>query len=491
MKSMMALLAAVPDIHFSGVRRVTSSTSRHKTLGNSPVGSLKAGPWQTLGRKGEVMIKAGSAICSITPDFPAMMCGYPTSQVSTGVHDKLYASALYLECGGQAFIYITSDLCYYSRSRSDQILAAVEAATGVETKHIILCAIHTHSGPMPSCNPYEGNMGPEMYPEYMDQVMEKIAAIAKEAKETAFPAKIGYGTGYCGKEQGVGGNRHDPNYDADPSVLVFAVQDMEGNLRACFTNYALHPTVIHAENTLISADYVGYTRLAVNEKYPKAVFGFVQGCSGNQSTRFFRHGQTFEEAERIGRAIGNAVVDVLDNMQFCAEDVKIAFADLDFYPSQMREIPSKEEALANAEKAKREYDELVANKAPYSVCRSAECTLIGANVMVKHTCEVEKYGKEKVIANGLPVRMRAVRVGDWAVVAISAELFVEIGLSIKKASPFKETFVSAVSLGNTVGYICSDYAYDQYCYEPQGSLFCRGIAGEVIEAAGKLLQSLA
>ena len=436
------------------------------------------------------MIHAGSAICKITPDFPAMMCGYPTSQVSTGVHDDLYASALYLECGGQEFIYITSDLCYYSRTRSDRILEAVEAATGVDKTHVILCAIHTHSGPMPSCNPYEENLGPEMYPDYMDKVMGQVAAISKEAKETAFPAKIGFGTGYCGKEQGVGGNRHNPDYDADPGVPVLAVQDMDGTLRACLTNYALHPTVLHADNTLISADYVGYTRVAIAEKYPKAVFGFVQGCSGNQSTRYFRHGQTFEEAERIGRAIGNAVLDTLDKMTFSAEDVKIAFADYAFYPSQTRVIPSHADAVKNAEKAKREYDELIANKAPYSVCRSAECTLIGANQMVRHAYEAEKYGMDKVLANGLPVRMRAVRVGDWGVFAVSAEMFVDIGLAIKAASPFKCTFVSAVSMGATVGYICSDYAYDQYCYEPQSSLFCRGIAGEVTEAAVKLLKSI-
>ncbi len=446
----------------------------------------------SAGAEGRItMIQAGSAICSITPDFPAMMCGYPTSQVSTGVHDKLYASALYLACGGQEFIYVTSDLCYYSRTRSDRIVDAIAAATGVDKKHIILCAIHTHSGPMPSCNPYEESLGAEMYPEYMDQVMEKIAGIAKEAKETAFQAKIGYGTGYCGKEQGVGGNRHNPDYKADPSVSVLAVQDMDGTLRACLTNYALHPTVLHADNSLISADYVAYTRVAVNEKYPQAVFGFVQGCSGNQSTRFFRHGQTFEEAERIGRAIGGAVTDVLENMQFSADDVKIAFADLDFYPSQLREIPAHADAVANAEKAKREYDELIANNAPYSICRSAECTLIGANQLVKHAFEAEKYGKEAWLANGLPVRMRAVRVGDWAVFAVSAEMFVEIGLAIKEASPFKTTFVSTVSMGTTIGYICSDYAYDQYCYEPQSSMFCRGIAGEISEAAGKLLQSLA
>ena len=110
--------------------------------------------------------------------------------------------------------------------------------------------------------------------------------------------------------------------------------------------------------------------------------------------------------------------------------------------------------------------------------------------MVRHAYEAEKYGMDKVLANGLPVRMRAVRVGDWGVFAVSAEMFVDIGLAIKAASPFKCTFVSAVSMGATVGYICSDYAYDQYCYEPQSSLFCRGIAGEVTEAAVKLLKSI-
>ena len=436
------------------------------------------------------MIKAGSSICDITPDFPAFMCGYPTSLTSTGVHDKLYNTAMYIECGGKEFLYLMNDLCYFSRTRSDSIIRETSLLTGIPESQIILCTIHTHSGPCTANNPYTGTMEPDIYPEYMDKVSTKIAQNAKAAKDGAFPAKLGWGKGTCGKEQGVGGNRHNPDYDQDPAVLVFGIRDMNDVLRCAIVNYALHPTVLHADNSLISADYVAYTRLAVNEAFPEAKFGFVQGCSGNQSTRYFRHGQTFEEAERIGGAIGKEVVKVLESMTFSADDVEIKFADLGFKPSQLREIPALADAEKNAEKAKKEYQALIDGGAPYSVCRSAECTVIGADQMVQFAAEADKFGHDTFVNHGLPVRMKAVSVGDWAVFAVSAEMFVNIGLDIKKNSPFAMTFVSTLSQGNTLGYICSDYAYDEYCYEPQSSLFCRGIAGEVVEAAGKLLESV-
>jgi hypothetical protein len=37
-----------------------------------------------------------------------------------------------------------------------------------------------------------------------------------------------------------------------------AVQDLSGLWRACTVGYALHPTVLNEDNTLVSADYPGF-----------------------------------------------------------------------------------------------------------------------------------------------------------------------------------------------------------------------------------------
>jgi hypothetical protein len=47
----------------------------------------------------------------------------------------------------------------------------------------------------------------------------------------------------------------------------------------------------------------------------------------------------------------------------------------------------------------------------------------------------------------LPLEIQAIRIGDFVLVTFPGELFVEIGLNIKKASPFKNTFIAAYSNG--------------------------------------------
>src|SRR5207248_960564 len=60
------------------------------------------------------------------------------------------------------------------------------------------------------------------------------------------------------------------------------------------------------------------------------------------------------------------------------------------------------------------------------------------------------YARETVLLakypDTVPVRLQALRVVDLGVAAIPCEVFTEIGLAIKKASPLKPTFT--VSLAN-------------------------------------------
>ena len=85
----------------------------------------------------------------------------------------------------------------------------------------------------------------------------------------------------------------------DPSLNILAVKDESGDFRAILLNYALHPTYLHAESEVVSADYPGYFRRFMHFAQPKAITMFAQGTSGNQSSRYHRVAQDFEEACRV------------------------------------------------------------------------------------------------------------------------------------------------------------------------------------------------
>ena len=91
-----------------------------------------------------------------------------------------------------------------------------------------------------------------------------------------------------------------------------------------------------------------------------------------------------------------------------------------------------------------------------------------------------------------PVQIQALRVGDVGMVGLPGEVFVEIGLEIKRRSPFDHTMV--IELANDwVGYIPTDKALQEGSYETElgtNSMAVPGTADLWIETAVKLLNDL-
>ena len=70
------------------------------------------------------------------------------------------------------------------------------------------------------------------------------------------------------------------------------------------------------------------------------------------------------------------------------------------------------------------------------------------------------------------------------------EVFVELGLAIKKRSPFPHTFV--IELGNEcIGYIPDRRSYAEGNYEPESARCAAGSGERLVEAAVRLLGELA
>ena len=94
-------------------------------------------------------IVAGSAWRDITPSKSVFLYGYPhVPRLSTGVHDWLLASALYLANEETQIIVVQADVIWLSKSQIADARAPVTERTGVAADHIMVTASHTHSGPV-------------------------------------------------------------------------------------------------------------------------------------------------------------------------------------------------------------------------------------------------------------------------------------------------------------------------------------------------------
>ena len=90
----------------------------------------------------------------------------------------------------------------------------------------------------------------------------------------------------------------------------------------------------------------------------------------------------------------------------------------------------------------------------------------------------------------LPMEVDAIRIDDnTAIVFLPHEIFVELGLAIKKASPFKHTFV--VTLANDIDfYVPTKKAFAEGSYEVVASAVKPGSGEMLVESATALLHEL-
>jgi neutral ceramidase len=435
-----------------------------------------------------VHLRAGTALTDISPPAGIELAGYPHHpRHNRGIHDPLYAACLYLEDGGSRLAIVTADILMISKRHVQAVRARVAERTGIPPDNLMIACSHTHSGPWASgrldLEALERGLEPEQ--EYVQALQRKLVALVEQASGSLFEAQVGVDKGYCGREQGVGGNRHHPQGIADPEVWVVGVQDPQGRWRACLVRYALHPTFLHSDNLLVSADYPGYLRRRLAESHPGMVFLFAQGASGNQSPRFFRSGKTFAEAERVGVELAKAAENVLEGME--VEDAPSLSASSTETDLELRGLPPRGEAEARVAAAKAEWERLRAAARPPEEQWLAELELLGAEDTLGYILQNEKGRRLPLRDDALPAEVQVLGIGDARLVGVQGELFAELGLTIQYRSPFARTVVIELANGCLPGYAATARAYAEGGYEAGTSLLSGRGGDRLVETAVELL----
>ena len=430
-------------------------------------------------------IKAGIQVRDISPKEGLPLGGYPHyPRYNTGVHDPLYAGCLYFSDGENEIAIAAMDLLFFSKKYVAQVRDRINKECAIPQDAIMISCAHTHSGPWAAGGIDDETLYDNEDMEYVNGLMDKLVDGICKAKQGAFEAKVAVTKGYCGPEQGIGGNRRDPKGPADTDVCTIAIKDMDDVVRGIYVNYALHPTVIHEDSTLVTADFPGYTRMYLKEAYPQAGLCYAQGASGNQSTRYFRQGQDFNEAKRIGDEIGKAARKAIEEAVFETEmKVGAVCAEL---PIKTRKVAPFEELKADVEKYKKIYEELKAANAPYLEVQNANLKNLGAEDILGLATAYEK-GELRLYNEENPAQIQVLALGDNRIVGMPGEVFVDFALDIKKRSPYKNTFVTTLANGCLPGYVCTKESYALGGYETGASLLDPNFGYEVVDKALELL----
>ncbi len=440
------------------------------------------------------MLKAGMVRADMTPPKGLELGGYPHyPRYNEGFHDPLMAACMYLFDGTTEVAMVTLDILFFSKKHVKEVRRRVGEKCGIKGENIMISCSHTHSGPWASGRlDIEGiESGAEQPKEYIEELITKIVGIICEAKAGAFEASFAAGVTVCGAESGIGGNRRLPGGPHDSLVSVMAVKDMTDTVRGIFVNYTLHPTFIHEWSNVCTADYPGYLRLQLQEMEKNAVVGFSQGCSGNQSSRYYRQGESYDEAERVGRTLGKAAHTVIEKAKWTTElPIKVATSTLEF---ELRDFGTEEELRAQVAHDEAVYKELYAkygdskNRDEYYLWQNANLKLLGSEDQLGYVLMQKKGIKIELLDDEAPAEIQVFNLGGVGVIGFPGETFVEYGLYIKAASGFGMTVVNELTNGCLPGYLYTAESLVTGGYETDTSMlaptFGRHLVDKVLDTA--------
>jgi hypothetical protein len=254
----------------------------------------------------------------------------------------------------------------------------------------------------------------------------------------------------------------------------------------------MHPTVMHEDSTLVSSDFPHYTRQHLRECLGESVTVlFHTAPCGNQSPRYFVNGQTFAEAERLGRKLGASVVAALLGLKesewSAAPCLKAALEPVVLPRRRLRGLA---EARALLKEYQGTYERLKAEGAPRPEVRTAECAVFGAEGTVA-LAEAEGRGDiERLLAQYAPFEVQTLGIGGTCVVGLPGECFTDYALAIKRDAKAR-TFVVSLVNGELQGYIVTPEALAAGGYEATNAIFAPEAGGLLVKTALAMVERLA
>lgn len=422
---------------------------------------------------------AGAATADITPTDSQFLFGYPhVRRYSTGVHDPLLSSALFLSDGKTSLLLVANDVIYVSRSTARRVRDRIARETGIPAANMMITATHNHSGPLTvDTLSNEGDATvPKTDPRYVERFEDGIVQAALQAVRHAKPVEIGFAVadGSC-----VGTNRHDPKGPSDPETPVLVVRDSQSKAYvAAMLVCSMHPTVLHEDSTLITGDFPAMMRQCLQDELlgKDCPVVYHTGPCGNQSPRHVTKANTFDEATRLGQMLGRSIASAVRSMSYSG-DISLARTRV-LVDLPRREFPTVDEAREHVEEATRRLERLRQSNADRREVRTAECDWFGS----EETLALAKAAAEKrlnaAIASVMPAEIQLMRIGPWFFAGWPGECFVEFSLMVKAAHP--NCHVISMANGELQGYLVTEEAMQKHWYEAMNSLFCSPESGMVL-----------
>jgi hypothetical protein len=392
-------------------------------------------------------LRAACVEVDISPELPIEKPGWLIKIVATQIDDPVFAKVVVLESDGVRVALVSIDVLSI-RWPQVEAIRDVAQSVGISPENCLVAATHNHTGPAVS----SAGLG-RRDDRYVEFMIERIGGALRKAVDQLAPATISAGSGIEARVSSIrrmitrdGSVRTHaqpsaeircPESVLDPEVGLIRIDDASGKTIGVIVNFACHP-VHNGGEPRISAGWPGVMSNAIKSSLGNdCVVLFLNGAFGDVHHQSSLVPGYIDTKENVGRTLAQTVLNTLPTLTRVqtpmlagwTKTIQIPLRDIDGpYGINMprRQRFAKDEV----------YEELISR------------------------LRAKKAKRDHVLAT-----MQSLRIDPQTVfVTIPGEPFSTIGLDLKFASPYRNTWVVGAANG-MIGYIPARDAFDGGGYE--------------------------
>ncbi len=458
-------------------------------------------------------IRVGMAGVEITPPVGFPIAGYFHERLATDTLDPLMAKAIVLRDAGEQAALVVCDLGAIAVDLARIVRERAGERTGIPAANIVVAATHSHTGPDYFKDLYlhlAKRQTDRRRAAYIEKLIRgPVEAIAR-AHAAAEPVVLEAGDAL--QTTPVAFNRRFVVRDGsartwmslaspevvraagpiDPEIGLLLVRSRDGETaRGVLSNFALHLDTVGGLKW--SGDFPYFIERSLREALGSGLISlFSQGCCGDIN-HVDPAGKPRNKTDFIGESLGATIVShvgKLERLERTTLRVRSRTVPLPIQDVSRDEISSALETLA-AIRRKETVDFLDHVAARQCILRSHLRQGPDRVTSDRHL----SWGLTHTwsgVGDTLPTEVHAICVGDeLAIVCLPGEVFVDLGLAIKRASPFRTTLVVELAGCAETNYIPTRAAYAQGSYEVTNSTVKPGAGEMLVEAAVGLMRDAA
>jgi hypothetical protein len=287
-------------------------------------------PWVDADNNGKFEPKKGDTYTDKngngTFDF-VWIAGFGNNRPTKGVHDRLWARAIAFRNNGVTVVMVSLDSIGIFHDKFIEVRNMINPSLGID--HIMFSSLHDHEAPDTMGIWSYSILRPRFDHKYMNLVQNACKEAVEEAVRNLQPADTILAQVTAGPDGYVDDSRKPIVYDNVIRCARFVKKGTDDTI-ATVVEWGCHPETLGGANSLLTSDFSGYWRDAVESGVPephgvKGLGGmciYFQGCLGGPMTQLHttvphRNGvdkfrdASFEKAQALGENLAILTVNAL------------------------------------------------------------------------------------------------------------------------------------------------------------------------------------